>query len=167
MLGFAKFLGIVGDVEVMLVVAIIMSAILIYAKKQKDALVVLMSFGVSTAATYVLKHIFKIPRPEHMLVAETGYRFPSGHATAAGVVAVLAIYFAHKYLKHNSQRLYRYFVYVLATIWLAVSVWARLYLQVHLPIDVVCGAIVGVFTTIFTIHIFTKHLSYKRGTDFI
>lgn len=167
MFEFAKFLGIIGDVEVMLVVAVLVSASLIYFKKQKDAMIVLGSFGISTAATYVLKHIFKVPRPEHMLVTETGYRFPSGHATAAGVVAILAIYFANKYLKHSSQKLYKYLVYMFAVVWLVVSVWARLYLQVHLPIDVVCGAIVGIFTTILTIHIFTKHLSYRRGTDFI
>lgn len=167
MLEFAKFLGIVGDVEMMLVVAVLASAALVYFKKQKDALVVLGSFGISTAVTYVLKHIFKIPRPEHMLVAETGYRFPSGHATAAGVVTVLAIYFAHKYLKHSSQRIYKYAVYIIVVVWLVISMWARSYLQVHLPVDVICGAIIGIFTTIFTVHIFTKHLSYKRGTDWI
>lgn len=167
MFEFAKFLGTIGDVEVMLVVAVLVSATLIYFKKQKDAMIVLGSFGISTAATYVLKHIFKIPRPEHMLVAETGYRFPSGHATAAGVVAVLAIYFAHKYLKHSSQKLYKYLVCMFAVVWLAVSMWARLRLQVHVPIDVVCGAIVGICTTIFTIHIFTKHLSYRKGIDLV
>lgn len=167
MFELAKFVGIVGDVKAMVIIALIISLLLIVNKKQKEAILIISSFSIAVSASYVLKHLFKIPRPEHMLIAETGYRFPSGHATAAGVVFVLLIFFAQKYLNKSSQILTKYMVYAIATLWLSISMYARLYLQVHYVIDVLAGATLGIVSALFVVHLITKHLSYRRGKDFI
>jgi undecaprenyl-diphosphatase len=168
MLSFFKLVAVVGDTAVILVLAATLSLILYFVlNKRKESLIVISAFSLSTSITYVLKHLFKIPRPENMLVLEEGYRFPSGHATAAGVVFALSIYFANKYWSQKHNKMKRWAVYTLATIWLAISMYGRLYLQVHLPIDVICGAIVGVVSTILMIHVFNKYLEYRNGKDWL
>lgn len=53
------------------------------------------------------------------------------------------------------------------TLWAAVNCWSRMYLGVHYPGDIVCGALVGVFSGLLTYTLFLlgeKHLfkqSYK------
>lgn len=168
MLSFFELVAVVGDTAVMLALAAALSLTLYFVlNKRKESLIVISAFSLSTSITYVLKHLLKIPRPENMLVLEEGYRFPSGHATVAGVVFALAIYFANKYWPQKHNKAKRWLVYTLATAWLAISMYARLYLQVHLPIDVICGAIAGVLSTILMIHIFNKHLEYRNGKNWL
>lgn len=167
MFELAKVVGVIGDTKEVLVFLVIISAILFFYNKRKDALIIISSFALASAITFVLKNIFKIPRPTNMLIQEDGYRFPSGHATAAGVVFALAIFFAQKYFPHKKQQNVRLFIYALAFGWLVLSMYARVYLQVHLWVDVFVGAFIGIGITALTVHLFTKHLSYKRGKDLL
>jgi undecaprenyl-diphosphatase len=106
--------------------------------------------------TFVLKYTLKIPRPVYMLVAEDGYRFPSGHATMASVVMSLGIYYAYTQIKNKDVR---HIVYILSVAWFLLVSYSRLYLQVHYPVDVITAGLIGVFTTYFVIKVF-KHLHY-------
>lgn len=109
--------------------------------------------------TYTLKYLLKVPRPEHMLVIEHDPRFPSGHATMAGVVMALIIYYAYN---HCENRFVRYLLYFCALSWFILVSYSRLYLHVHYPIDIIAGGIIGIVSTIVIIRIF-KHLHYYNS----
>ncbi len=140
----------IADTKVMLLLTSALSLFLYYVYKKRDAAIVFFSVSVATAITYSLKHIFTVPRPVHMLVLEDGYRFPSGHATMASVLASLTVYFSYTYI-HNSFT--RYVLCALAILWYMLISYARLYLGVHYVVDVVCGGIVGVISFLSTAYI--------------
>ena len=140
------------------------TAIFLYLINKKiDSLVVAFSAAIAISITFTLKHLFKIPRPENMLVLEDGYRFPSGHATMAAVVATLIIYFTLKYLHNNTaiNKAHKYILITLAVSWLLVVAYARLYLGVHYLVDVMTGAFIGIVSTIIIIKL-AKHLRWFR-----
>lgn len=87
-----------------------------------------------------IKEIFQVPRPIgqpgiRSLFSKTavGYSFPSGHTQGA---ASLAISFGTHFKKTGV-----YFLSLIIIIMVAIS---RLYLGVHTPADVACGAIIGI-----------------------
>src|SRR5690348_2311337 len=48
----------------------------------KTCVLIVGSTALSTVVAQILKRLFQSARPVEMLVMETGYSFPSGHATA-------------------------------------------------------------------------------------
>ena len=171
----------IGDTKIMFFLTLATAIFLYLINKKIDSLVVAFSAAIAISITFTLKHLFKIPRPENMLVLEDGYRFPSGHATMAAVVATLVIYFTLKYLHsdHNknsdSKNTYKkninsksllisfskYILCALAAMWLLTIACARLYLGVHLLVDVMTGAFIGIVSTIIIIKL-AKHLRWFR-----
>jgi undecaprenyl-diphosphatase len=124
-------------------------------KKQFD--IVVFSTCVSLFITYSLKYLLQVPRPITALVFEHDGRFPSGHATMAAVVMSIGVY-AGLHIKH---RLARVIVYALSVAWFVLVAYSRIYLQVHVFVDVVVGGLIGVGATYFVVLMF-KHLRYYR-----
>ena len=153
----------IGDTKIMFFLTLAISVFLYLINKKIDSLVVAFSAATAISITFILKHLFKIPRPENMLVLEDGYRFPSGHATMAAVVATLIIYFTLKYLHNNTaiNKAHKYILITLAVSWLLVVAYARLYLGVHYLVDVMTGAFIGIVSTIIIIKL-AKHLRWFR-----
>lgn len=104
-----------------------------------------LGFFVSVALTFitinVLKHLFAIPRPEFMVLATDGYRFPSMHAAITGAITGSLWFFALQYFKNPYMRALA--TLILASI-LAVVCISRVALNVHEPIDVIVGGAIGV-----------------------
>ena len=98
----------------------------------------LLVFGGSLLAwvvTLLLKYLYRIPRPfvlwgTHPLVAESGYSFPSGHATIATALAL--------FLGASFPR-FRFFFSVLAFL----VCLGRVLVGVHTPADVLAGMGIG------------------------
>lgn len=96
-----------------------------------------LSNGVLNVA---LKEIFQVPRPigqpgvrSIRLETADGYSFPSGHTQcAASLAASFGTYFK------------KYWIYILGGISIIMVALSRLYLGVHTPADVICGAITGI-----------------------
>lgn len=124
---------------------------------KKDVDVIVFSALSAMCVTFLIKYILQIPRPELALLLEYDSRFPSGHATMAGVVLGLGLYYGNKI--HNKTT--RIVVYSLSVLWLYLVAYSRVYLGVHLPVDVVVGGGIGVLCTMLTVKIFT-HLRYYR-----
>lgn len=159
MLEIAKFLHVVGGTEVMLIATFLISGVLFLLNKKDEALVVSFSLGISTLITYVVKHLFKIPRPENMLILEDGYRFPSGHATAAGAVFALCVVGAFHYLPGEKFVWQRRFVIFCGLSWLCLSAYSRMYLHVHELVDVIVGAGIGIATTFVVAKVINQKFS--------
>ncbi len=129
----------------------------------KASLLIVGSTVISVVVVHILKHMFAVPRPITMLVEETGYRFPSGHAAVSSaflcmiVVCTYAIYTAW-------PKSLRYLVSSICIILLIGVCASRLVLQVHKPIDIFVGILVGLLSVSIMFYIY-KRLSYDETTS--
>jgi len=108
----------------------------VFLQKKKE---ILNAFFVGILAwffTYILKFFFHASRPfdifpqVHPLFPETGYSFPSGHATFFGALA-LALFFTHK----KAGYVFMFFALIIGI--------ARIVAGVHFPVDILGGFILG------------------------
>lgn len=128
------FMTTLGNVEVILPVALLITLLLWYTRTAHSALIVFFSFFGAGTANFVLKLLFHRQRPSfwHSAITETGYSFPSGHAMLSSALAlsVIAVFWNTRWR------------------WLTISVAApltlliglsRLYMGVHYPTDIIAG----------------------------
>lgn len=115
----------------------------------------LESLVISGLIARILKHSLTVPRPPAVLeqVHIVGFEyfknsFPSGHATSAFAVAFLFYaYFTHRAWK------------ALAIILAVLVGYSRVYLGIHFPLDVLAGAVTGLFCTKFIL----RHKIHLQG----
>jgi membrane-associated phospholipid phosphatase len=125
----------------------------------KGIVIVLLSTVIATILSQVIKFTYKIPRPYDMLVFETGYSFPSGHATVSFAVCSTIIFLLFKYFKDH--RWYINYLHVtLFTLTALLISSSRIVLQVHRPIDIVFGILFGFISTFLSIKIYYKLILY-------
>ncbi|MDB5100025.1 MAG: hypothetical protein JWM80_4446, partial [Cyanobacteria bacterium RYN_339] len=116
---------------------------LMFAKgRREDAVLLWATMAGGAGLTAGIKHAFHEVRPAlfHPLVQETGFSFPSGHATLSfclfGFLAV--------WLVLEAPRKLISWVAALACVGLAGAIaLSRVYLGVHWPSDVVAGMLVA------------------------
>lgn len=154
MLNFQLFISTISDTAVILPTLILLGCILFHFNQKKHFYEIVFSSMIATCITFFLKYYFNIPRPVDMLVTETSPRFPSGHATIAGVVATLICYFTYAKIKNKYLRL---IIYLLSFSWILLVSYSRIYLHAHYLIDVAVGSLIGIITTAIVLKIF-KHL---------
>lgn len=128
---------------------IIVSAIIWFTKKRSYALDIMAAGIVTYLSVQVLKWLIDRPRPfelygdiVHREVFVTGLGYPSGHTAIATVLGFLI-------LPHLPQRL-RWIV----PVWIIGVGLSRVYLGVHLPLDVLGGFLLGL--------IIAKGIKYLR-----
>lgn len=104
---------------------------------------------LTTITVQILKYTIKRKRPfelmediKYIKIGTDQYSFPSGHTASSFTIAV-----SFGLLTNN-------FMFTLAYFLLAIMVgFSRVYLAVHYPSDVMCGALIGSFFAIL-VHIF-------------
>jgi len=99
---------------------------------------VLPSVVMSYSITSGLKLIFKVPRPcSGMPQCPTTYSFPRGHATVAfAALTSIGMYYGDKRLK------------LLLFVFASMIAYSRVALNVHYPLDVAVGSLIGFVTSI-------------------
>ena len=122
-------------------------------KKEQVVHALLASFIVFTVSQ-ILKQVFHTPRPflidglrAMTLTIPAGGAFPSEHAAVAFALALTIWFHDHK-------------VGILFLVLAALVAWARVAANVHWPIDVVGGAVIG---TIVAIAVERMHLSFNSN----
>lgn len=114
---------------------------LLFLASRKHAFAFVLSCLLASITKVVLKFLFSIPRPDPAIIEITGYRFPSGHALVAGAfltsicISVFAL---------TRSMFIRILVAVVCVFLLAVVAWSRVFLHVHLPVDVIIGSVLGI-----------------------
>ncbi len=118
----------------------------------KWGIILLVSLAISAIIVNIgIKPYFARIRPFDRLMLDiiinkpSDYSFPSGHTTAAFGAAVVFLYMNKKIG----------FFMIIFAILMGIS---RMYLLVHFPSDVICGAIIGSITSIIVCKIFRKKL---------
>jgi membrane-associated phospholipid phosphatase len=105
-------------------------------QKWREIVLVFFSGALAWCLAQVLKFLVHTPRPfealsnVHNLINETGYSFPSGHATFFMALA-LAIFFSHK------KAGYRFMFFAL------LIGLARIIAGIHFPVDILGGFVLG------------------------
>lgn len=107
-----------------------------FIKKWKEICLVFFSGVLAWGIAFVLKILIHTYRPfivfpnVHSLFSETGYAFPSGHATFFSALAV-SIFLSHK----KAGYLFMLFAFLIGV--------ARIIAGVHFPIDILGGFVLG------------------------
>lgn len=116
------------------------------------ALVPLLTNGVVD----LLKILFGRPRPLVGLDAALGLSFPSGHAAGAVVIYGLLAYIANRcWIRARPARLV---VTLLAVLLILATGFARIYLRVHYPSDVLAGWSIGLGIFLGTLIVLEHYL---------
>jgi len=120
-----------------------------FKQKWKEIVLVFFSGILAWCFSYVLKFIIHMPRPFDVfsqintLFPETGYGFPSGHATFYMALAI-AVFFTHK--KSG---------YILMVIAFSIGL-ARIAAGVHFPGDIIGGFLLGTLIAYFVRLVYDK-----------
>ena len=87
----------------------------------------------------------------HLLVpCGSGFSFPSSHATNHFALGIFSAVTLQKVAK---------WIWPVAIIWAFVVSYSQVYVGVHFPIDVTCGALLGIAIGIFTGKVYNRYFS--------
>ncbi|MBI4087136.1 phosphatase PAP2 family protein [Candidatus Kaiserbacteria bacterium] len=117
------------------------SAAALFLISKKHVAAFLLSLVAALCFSAALKFFFAVPRPDSMLIETAGYRFPSWHALFAG--AFLTSVCIGVFTLTRSVFIRTTSVIVGAFLLVAVA-WSRVFLHVHLPVDVIIGSLLGI-----------------------
>jgi membrane-associated phospholipid phosphatase len=133
---------------------VLVAALVVGLIKREYSLGLFIATALTFVVTYILKNIFKIPRPDGMVLMADGYRFPSLHAAlTAAIVASLLLYAWRWCGTKPFTKTARAALATGAFGTIAVVNISRVALNVHQPIDVFAGSVIGI-TIAWSIHIF-------------
>lgn len=146
---FFKIFTYLGSFYILLIAVIVAFVVLFFVlKKKRFAFFSAGCFGVVCLLNLLFKLLIKRTRPtDLMIIAETGYSFPSGHAMMSFAFFTLLIFFVWKYLKNKPLKIVLTIVFSILIITIGFS---RIYLGVHYLTDILAGwlltlAVFGIF----------------------
>jgi undecaprenyl-diphosphatase len=130
--GLAEWLTIVGNTGPMVAAGILTTAALARRGRRREAWLFALGVGGSMLLTQVIKRIAARPRPDlwPSIRPEHTFSFPSGHAMDTAALAA-ALFF----ITPPHRRKW----WALAPLFALSVGWARMYLGVHFPSDVLAG----------------------------
>ncbi|EUJ45165.1 phosphatase PAP2 family protein [Paenilisteria rocourtiae] len=146
-------LTMIGSAETAIVLTVIIVIVLFILRK----FVVGLWFGgtvlvCAVLLNTILKDIFQRPRPNfNRLIAETGYSFPSGHATGSTIFYGLAAMFLIFTVK---QMWVKIVIGVAGLSWIIFIMCSRVYLGVHYPTDVLAGFLFGIASIFISLGVY-------------
>jgi undecaprenyl-diphosphatase len=131
-----------GGYPILVALVATVAGYLIVARKYGPALFVVLSTGLGTVVSQLLKLAYERPRPDlvdHLDVIHTA-SFPSGHATMSAIVYLTLAALIVRLVEETRVRVYVMSVAVLLSVAVGLS---RIYLGVHWPSDVAAGWALG------------------------
>lgn len=122
-------------------IAALLVLVLILSRRFRLLLGLAVAFAGSNLAWVVLKQLILRPRPgiAHAALIESGWSFPSGHATNAFALATFVGLILGRHLTGWTRSLTIVSIFALA----CAIAFARAYLGVHYLSDVIAGALLG------------------------
>lgn len=127
--------------------------------ERKYALAIIYSSVLAWTASGLLKLLFAIPRPDSALIEVAGYRFPSWHALfAAAFFGSLCF----SVFSVTRSVFLRTITAAACTAAVVVVGWSRVFLGVHVPLDVIVGSLLGIIVAL-PVHFFVIRKGAKRS----
>lgn len=128
-------------------------------RNKKYCALIFVSAVVTVSFNYFLKYIFMRDRPfDLMLIEETGFSFPSGHAMVSiGFYGYIIYVIRHL----NIEKKYKKLFIILIGILIFLIGISRIYLGVHYPTDIIAGYSCATALLILYIE-FTRRFMYDK-----
>lgn len=137
-----------GSPMFVLFIGFLLAMIMLLKKRMYRMSVVLTIIFGAGGFVFIIKHLVERARPQlwaDPLVLETGYSFPSGHATLSAALAI-AIVAALWYTR------WRWVLLVAGAVYVAYVAFTRLYLGVHYPTDIMAGWLVATVWSVVALY---------------
>lgn len=126
-------------------VTLIVAVYLYYKKRRRDFLVFTIAMSVAIVSVLVIKKIVMFERPVTSLITETGFSFPSGHATlSACMFTLLSLMFSFR------KKIINYIWIIICIAFPILISASRVYLGVHWFSDVFAGFFFGISIACFS-----------------
>lgn len=152
--GFYKIFTYLGSIYALIVVCLL---VVIFCKNKKIKLFSIINLAVVSIGNLLIKFILQRPRPSVIIIAETGFSFPSGHTMMSMAFYGLLIYFIIKFCKNKPLKiLSSIFIYLV----IVMIAYSRIYLGVHYFTDIIGGFMLGGVVLLLTIIFF--NIKYKK-----
>lgn len=159
--GFYKFITCFAS-EIMIIAISLMFLVLF--KKKRYALFIFLNALNILFLNVLLKLIFMRDRPyELMIITESGYSFPSGHAMAALGFYGFIIYLIFHFNLEKRAKICFTALTILLIFLIGVS---RIYLGVHYASDILAGYIVSLIYLIFYVSFIKKYLGFENEVKY-
>lgn len=166
--GFFKIFTHIGALPIVAGISLLAVILIWFVMKNKRMSVFYaVCFACVCLANFMLKKIVKRVRPEHlMLVEETGFSFPSGHAMLIFAFGALAIHFIWKTIQNKPLKIA---LISIVSALIGLVGFSRIYLGVHYLTDIIAGflcsfVIVMAFIMLYNTKLF-KFLKDKEKTN--
>lgn len=155
----------IGSTAGIVLVSVVILAILIRKKRQRQALGFVIIIGFGYQFSELLKIIFRRQRPPLPWLGEaSGFSFPSGHSLVTMTLySFLFLLIFNKLSKTKKHSYLKNLSYLIFFIPIMVG-FSRIYLGVHYPSDVLGGWFIGIVWTLSlskNMRIFEKKDNYK------
>ena len=102
----SKIIAVIFDTVSMVVISLIIALVLWIRKKPSDSVFFALVMLANAGFIYILKEIVQRARPLNFLVTESGFAFPSGHATTSIVFFGLLGYLTFKYARTKKVKIW-------------------------------------------------------------
>jgi undecaprenyl-diphosphatase len=129
-------------------------ALLWILKKRHHIIQVGLTLFITEVCVFSIKHIVARPRPETGLIVESGYSFPSGHATFSLLLSLLIFYTLKE---HVSKKIFKYIIGVILVMCGLSAGLSRIYINVHYASDVIFGWLLALFVFGVSMLVYESH----------
>ena len=130
------------------IITLLIAVYLLYKRYKNYALLLVGTMLGDVVIVTILKRLIHSARPINGIIPETGFSFPSGHATAAVVSLGLLTYLIWRHFKYQNVRILSGVLFVLLSLLVGFS---RIYLNVHWLSDVLGAYSLGIFWLTFCV----------------
>lgn len=149
-----------SDPFVLASAAALIAILSVMRNRPYEAVLFVVTIIVAVVSLTVLKNTFQVARPASQIIAESGWSFPSGHATMATVFFFMLTYCFIDQIKTPFRKTLLILSSILGVILVSFS---RLYLGAHWALDILGGVALGLLSVSFTVLILSITFGDRRS----
>ncbi|MEK6859953.1 MAG: phosphatase PAP2 family protein [Nanoarchaeota archaeon] len=138
----STIISFIFDIKSIIIISILISVFLWFKDSKKDSILFTSAMIINAGIIFIAKNLMQRQRPLNQTITETGFSFPSGHATTAMIFFGLLAYLVFKKSKSQILKISTICISVFMILFIG---FTRIYLKVHWLTDVLAGFALGLF----------------------